>query len=130
MIAPGDLVSKLRLPDSQRVRILNVLHFAGIRTIGELANTEPIGLLRLPKFGRVMLRSIEAALFTEGYSLAGSPRDRIHGWRGWGVIEKGFMETFSSEEAARGRFRLRQAGGWKCRLVEVDARATVREEST
>ena len=65
----------------------------------------------------------------DGLCKTHAPKLPAERWIGWAVIERGFMETFTSKAAARGRFLLRQAGGWPCRLVEVEAVATIHAEA-
>jgi hypothetical protein len=77
MLDKNDHPSKLKFKDSQRVRILNALHFANINSIGELTSKSPCEIINLKKFGRVLLGSIETALFAEGFSLRRDRRCRI-----------------------------------------------------
>ena len=63
-------VDVLDLPPAQRVRILNVFDRANIRTVGDLVKQRPTDLLKLPNFGRKMLKSIEDELTKRGLTLA------------------------------------------------------------
>ena len=66
----SDLHLELELP----VRIVSLLHQAGIRTVKELVSKTPLDLLRLPHFGRASLEAVEEVLAGKGLSLRASAR--------------------------------------------------------
>lgn len=63
-------VAELIFPLAQKTRILNILHFANIETVGDLVKRQPSDLLKLPNLGRKMLKTIESELAARGLGLA------------------------------------------------------------
>ncbi len=77
-VAPADdllaaKVAELSFPLSQKRRILNILHFADIETVGDLVKRRPSDLLKLPNLGLKMLKTIQVELAARGLKLAAEP---------------------------------------------------------
>lgn len=72
----SELAKSLTLPETQRVRVLNCLHFANIETLDQLCAVSADDLLKRKNFGYKSLQSIVEALDRLGRKLVPSAREK------------------------------------------------------